>query len=100
MTAIATQRLRVDTRGKRCGAGYIAQTLTCHKGQLGAITPRALAKTPSRGSGDWRTRAAQVAGATALTAAVALPVASFVRSGSHAGRRQTNAWARVRRQSG
>jgi len=84
------REFRADA-GKPCGASYIPREATCHKG-VGALTPATVSRAPSQI--NWRKTAAQAAGATALTAAVALPVASFIRSGTPAGRRQTAAWAR------
>ena len=92
--AIACAReFRTDApaKGKPCGASHIPKDRTCHVG-AGALTPASVSQAPRQI--DWRKTAAQVAGATALTAAVALPVASFVRSGTPGGRRQTAAWAR------
>ncbi len=79
------------SNGKRCGNSWITQQSTFHKG-VGALTPITVNRAP--GNRSWRETAAQVAGATAFTAAIALPVASYVRSGTPAGRRQTAAWAR------
>jgi hypothetical protein len=90
-TALAcAQALRTDA-GKRCGESHIPKNRVCRKG-VGALTPTTVTQASSQI--DWRKAAAQAAGATAFTAAVALPVASFVRSGTPGGRRQTAAWVR------
>lgn len=70
--------LRLDLKGKRCGAGYIAGSKTC---RLAERTPRSGAPV------DWRRRAAIGAGLTAGALAIGLPAAAFLASGSAPGRR-------------
>ncbi len=89
--AIARAREFRAAAGKPCGASFIPREATCHK-RVGALTPATVSKAPRQI--DWRKTAAQVAGGTAVAAALALPVMSFVRSGTPAGRRQSAEWAR------
>ena len=89
--AIATTRER---RGKPCGASHIPSNRTCHKGS-GALTPLTVAAAPRKGT--WRRRAGKVAGVTAVGLAVGLPTASFLASGSPAGRRASIAAERLTR---
>lgn len=96
------RELRADasapgSKGKPCGNSFIPREATCHKG-VGALTPATVSQPPRKG--DWRKRAAMVAGITAGALAVGLPAASFIQSGSAPGRRASQKIENFAREAG
>jgi hypothetical protein len=97
------RELRADapkqSAGKPCGNSYIPKGNTCHKG-AGALTPAFVPKTPRKGAGDWRRKAAIAAGITGAGLAVGLPAASFFQSGTAPGRRNSTKIEAFTRETG